>query len=241
MSEPLSVAVAALIKLLAERGVTRGDGQGWRAIESAERRRGAEAATALIHTMDRGLEGSRRIARSRAHVAAPTINYRLDVVAATVIDAVESAGGLICDRTIAGWDVSVILAEQPDRLPLQILGANVIDLQEALNSGETGPFPHTVAAAADLLGSDSRVRRGVSRLLADRSVEVMLWGEPRNARLGSRRFLLAEHRLSLAARAFKARALAAAATPAPSIELSEKFHARGVAGTSATSDLIPAS
>jgi hypothetical protein len=39
------------------------------------------------------------------------VRYRLDVVAATVADAVAAAGGWMFDRVMAGWDVRVMLAD----------------------------------------------------------------------------------------------------------------------------------
>jgi hypothetical protein len=202
---------------------------------------GNRMATHFSQSMDRKVDGAGQTMRARLHVAGHTIKYRLDVVAASVVDAVEFAGGLLFDRAMAGWDVTVIVADQSDRLPLQILGAEVIDLEEVLTSEASGPDPQTVAVAADVLARDSRVRRGVLRALHHRGIEVVMWGEPGDARLDNRRFALMEHRLSVAARAFKSRALIAAANPAASIELYERFHTRAAIGTSARADLIPAS
>ena len=69
------------------------------------------------------------------------MRYRLDVVASSVVDVVRFAGGWLFDRAMAGWDVSVLLtdlADQPDGRPLQILGAQVVDLEVALASVESG-------------------------------------------------------------------------------------------------------
>ena len=113
------------------------------------------------------------------------MRYRLDVVASGVVDVVRFAGGWLFDRAIAGWDVSVLLtdlADHPDGRPLQILGAQIVDLGEALASVESGaesrPRPQALAAAADLFGCDPRVRQGVLQALDHGVTEVTLWGRP---------------------------------------------------------------
>ena len=89
------------------------------------------------------------------------MRYRLDVVSPTVLDAVQFAGGWIYDRVMAGWDVNVLVSRDEDVRPLQILGAETLDLESVLESWEQRPHPQTVAVAADLFGQDDRVRRGV--------------------------------------------------------------------------------
>ena len=42
------------------------------------------------------------------------MRYRLDVIAASVLDVVEAAGGLLFDRRMAGWDVTVLVPEGED-------------------------------------------------------------------------------------------------------------------------------
>jgi hypothetical protein len=106
------------------------------------------------------------------------VRYRLDVVAASVADVVRFAGGWLFDRSMAGWDVSVLIADHLDDRPLQILGAQIVDLEDALGSMESRPRPQALAAAADLFGCDSRVRQGVLRALDHGVTEVTLWGEP---------------------------------------------------------------
>jgi hypothetical protein len=81
-----------------------------------------------------------------------------------------------------------------------------------LNGAKT--FITTVAVAADLFGSDERVRRGVLEALDQGLTEVTLWGDHCPAEL-DQNVDPVQHRLSAAARAFKAQALAAAAAPRP--------------------------
>ena len=83
------------------------------------------------------------------------MRYRLDVVAPTVLDAVRFAGGWVYDRVMAGWDVTVLVGDDEDVRPLEILGAEVRDLESVLASWEDRPHPQTVAVAADLFDRDA--------------------------------------------------------------------------------------
>ena len=80
------------------------------------------------------------------------MRYRLDVVAADVADVVKFAGGWLFDRAMAGWDVTVLVADHPDERPLQILGAQIVDLE--VRTGDGG----TPAAAADPGGGGRPLR-----------------------------------------------------------------------------------
>ncbi|OBG64709.1 hypothetical protein [Mycobacterium sp. E3339] len=168
------------------------------------------------------------------------MRYRLDVVAATVVDVVRFAGGWLFDRSMAGWDVTVLVADHLDDRPLQILGARVVDLEQALASVQSRPRPQALAAAADLFGCDSRVRQGVLQALDHGVTEVTLWGENWPAELDDSVGLV-QHRLSMAAHTFKAQALAAAALPHASIGHVETFRSGLLAWPSVAADLVPAS
>ena len=93
-------------------------------------------------TADRGVQAVRRDAGAglRADPEAPEhdMRYRLDVVASSVVDVVRFAGGWLFDRAMAGWDVTVLLTDRrpPRDRPLQILGAQTLDLEHALASVE---------------------------------------------------------------------------------------------------------
>ena len=112
------------------------------------------------------------------------MRYRLDVVAPTVVEAVRAAGGWMFDRVMAGWDVRVLVTDGHDDRALQILGADGADLESVLQLGADGEHPHAVAVAADLYGTDSRIRDGIRLALESGQTEVTLWGEgPHGARL----------------------------------------------------------
>jgi hypothetical protein len=167
------------------------------------------------------------------------MRYRLDVVAPTVLDAVKFAGGWVYDRVMAGWDVTVLIGNQDDVRPLEILGAETLDLDSVLADWEDRPHPQTVAVAADLFDRDSRVLQHVRNALDQGATEVTLWGDRLPAEL-DHSVDSVQHNLSAAARAFKARALSAANDPeAAAVGHTETFRCGMMASVAA--DLIPAS
>lgn len=167
------------------------------------------------------------------------MRYRLDVVASSVVDVVKFAGGWLFDRSMAGWDVTVLLTDHPDDRPLHILGARTLDLESVLASLGTHPRPQALAAAADLLGSDPRVRTGVLQALDHGVTEVTLWGTTWPAELDDSVGRV-QHRLSMAAQTFKAKALAAAAVPVGSVGTVETFRSGLMPCRSVAADLLPA-
>lgn len=156
-----------------------------------------------------------------------------------MVDAVRNVGGWMFDRVMAGWDVTVLISGSEDARPLQILGATVLELEQSLTSQAHGPMPHAIAVAADLFEVDARVRCGVLDALDHGTAEVTVWGDTcpseLDARIGS-----VQHELSVAARAFKAQAFAAAAIGGPVIGRTEVF--RGglpLAQLAGVRDLVP--
>lgn len=149
------------------------------------------------------------------------MRYAMDVVATSVVEVVSCAGGWLYDRATAGWDVTVLLAAQPDVRPLHILGAKVVDLRDAL----AGPprRPAAIAAAVALYEADLGVRDEIHAAVVGGRVEVTLWGQncPREL---SRCATDTTHELSWAARIFKTQALSAAAAPAELVPPFETFH-----------------
>jgi hypothetical protein len=167
------------------------------------------------------------------------IRYRLDVVALSVFEVVTHAGGWLFDRVMAGWDVTVCIADHADVRPLQIIGTRTLDLDYSFGSLDHRPRPQALAVATDMFGSDLRARQRVLKALDHRLTEVTLWGELRSAELEARTDSV-QHRLSDAARVFKAQALAAAATPKASVGCTETFRSRLISCPS-VADLVPAS
>jgi len=153
---------------------------------------------------------------------------------------VRAAGGWLFDTAMTGWDVQVLAGDPRDGRALRILGARAADLEAALTSPVYGPRPHALAVDAELYDSDRRVRWLVRNSLDDGLTEVRLWGLRWQAdsddEIGSMR-----HRLSAAARAFKARALEAADAPADPVGGTEVFHSgEMLAYPPEQPDLVPA-
>lgn len=185
------------------------------------------------------VEEVRGVASSRVRDYEPDLRYRLDVVAANVADVVTYAGGWVFDRVMAGWDVTVLVAGQEDFRPIRILGADIVDLEGALETWAERPRPHTLAVCMDLLESDWRIRRGVLEAL-DHATEVRLWGDNWSTEL-NHTVDSVEHRLSAAARAFKAQALWALELPAPAVNSCEIFRNGMTNWLCVLADPIPAS
>ena len=144
-----------------------------------------------------------------------SLRYRFDVLAASAVDVVRSAGGFLYDRAMAGWEVTVLLPRQTDcryvedSRPLRILGVRVVDLQSELTCETDGPMPHSLAVSVGACTADARVRDRLVKARGHRLTEVALWGDgwPLDMNRGMTRV---QYVLSAAARVFKRQALTAA-------------------------------
>ncbi|MEB3980597.1 hypothetical protein OQ968_04885 [Mycobacterium sp. 663a-19] len=160
---------------------------------------------------------SSRIGAARAGRAdGECLRYRLDVVAAGAADVVQSAGGWLYDRVMAGWEVTVALPRDCDPRPLRILGVATAELGAQL----AGPTSQGLAVGAEAFAADERVRERVLESLDNGLTEVALWGD--GWPLGVNRAMTrAQHVLSGAARTFKGHALAAAGIPCAPVDPTE--------------------
>jgi hypothetical protein len=135
--------------------------------------------------------------------------YQLTVVAASIVDLVGSAGGWMCDKARAGWDVRVVLTDDQDTRPLAILGASPLDVDTELSHVmQMASHGGALAVSAGVL-ADDRIRAGVLGILKRGLTQVTVWGQDWPTEF-SRKANPVEHRLSSAARAFKTHALGAA-------------------------------
>jgi hypothetical protein len=136
--------------------------------------------------------------------------YQFRVVAANITDAVMSIGGLIFDRAMAGWDVSVVVDGGSDRViddrPIRILGGRVA--KRSLDRVGLPARPYMLAVATDVMVKNEAVRRQVLAAGNDKAAEVLLWGRRHPADVNCR-VVAARHRPSAAAHVFKSQALAA--------------------------------
>jgi len=173
---------------------------------------------------DQDVPGVRRLdgQADRSDLVRHSLRPRLAVMAPCISEAVRAAGGWLFDQVMAGWDVTVLTADDADARPLQILGVRATDLETVLARQVRGSCLQGIAVRTDLYGSDSRIRQMVSEALEGGLAEVRLWGEECPPELDDAASPV-WHRLSFAARAFKAQALAAAAVPAEGSEDTEEF------------------
>ncbi|CAN5694588.1 hypothetical protein BH10ACT9_BH10ACT9_00550 [soil metagenome] len=192
-------------------------------------------------TVDIGsTEQQSRRRRRGVRPSTPAPRYRLVVLATSVGDVVSSAGGRLADRALAGWDIDVLVAQSgfdaADVRALQILGATVGDLAQAVEpSADLRPVA-AVAVAAELFTADLRVRDRVLHAYDRNIAEVTVWGADIPAEL-SARFLGVEHVLSAAARTFKQYSLAALAAGHTRVADTEGFRTGARRGIGA--DLAP--
>lgn len=136
------------------------------------------------------------------------LRYRIEAMTLNTVDVVANLGGLLFDRRGLGWDTMVLLNDCINVRPLQIIGADSVDLQSALGVPQQ-PQPTTLATSAALYRSDPRVRARVDAAIDRRSTEVLLWGDTDS--IGTTPHMIAvEHHISQAAATFKAHALGAA-------------------------------
>ncbi len=177
-------------------------------------------ATRPFTARDESLDGLHPLDRPEDALT-PVYRYQLNVVASSVAEVVQLAGGWLCDRARAGGDVNVLVAERDEADALSILGARAIDLD-----AEFGVLVKTVASAgalavsANLLGSDTRIRDEVLRALRRGATEVTVLGENRPNAFG-RQLEPVQRRMSCAARAFKSHAVAAAVGSTCSVDATE--------------------
>ncbi|WKG04048.1 hypothetical protein [Mycolicibacterium sp. HK-90] len=177
---------------------------------------------------------------ARARASRRNLRYRLAVLAVSTEEAVRAAGGLICDRALNGWDVTVVAATLGDLRALQVVGADVVELDAALAGPNSGPAPHALAISAQLCRADERVRAGLLDTIRTGRTEVTVWGEMSPSELGGQ-LTVVQHQLTIAATAFKSQALGALAAD-DSIGRTEVFGMGPVLGRRPwPQDLAPAS
>ncbi|MGD0702603.1 MAG: hypothetical protein ABSA02_22315 [Trebonia sp.] len=138
-----------------------------------------------------------------------SLRPRLTAIAPSTAEAVRCAGGWLFDQVLAGWDVTVVAVEMGDTRPLEILGVRARQLDVIYEVPILGPCLQSIAVRTDLFHADEQVRRFVLAAAGAGGTEVRLWGDVWPEDFDGRADPVS-HRLSLAARAFKAQAMAAA-------------------------------
>lgn len=146
-----------------------------------------------------------------------TVAYRMHVMARDVVELTVNAGGLIVDRMMSGWRVTVQLVEGAgpggdDARPVQILGAELVDAEAS--SAHRDEEECVLVCSGDAFARMTSAQR---RQFPTEWAEVLVWGEsPEPAQLFG-------HDLSAAAQAFKALASAAAGVPGDQVTVAENF------------------
>ncbi|WP_166907182.1 hypothetical protein [Mycobacterium sp. DL440] len=139
------------------------------------------------------------------------------MVARDAAELVANAGGLIVDRMMSGWRVSVQLSQEGDVRPVQILGAELVDASSPGLPDEE----HRVL----VMGADAYARAISDDGLPTGCAEILVWGEsPDQTHMFG-------HNLSAAAQAFKSQAVAAAQLGADEVAVSEAFTSMNAKGS----------
>ncbi|MFC8043813.1 hypothetical protein [Nocardia sp. NPDC057353] len=168
--------------------------------------------------------GVHSVTHWRAHARRHPLRHRLAVVAPDAADVIRHAGGWLFDRSAAGWEVTVLVADAADVAPLQILGATVLDLRQALTGPSHEIWPMAVAVSAASYRAEPLVQAQLLDCLDRGLIEVAVWGEDLPDELAGR-VAPSYHRVSVAARAFKSCALAAVGCAGESAMPTEVFGA----------------
>jgi hypothetical protein len=104
---------------------------------------------------------------------AAAIKYRLDVVGASPVDVVCSAGGWLYDRARAGWQVNVLLPRYGDTRALRILGVHVCELDAQVWPASTECATRGLAVSAAMFASDEWIRQEVLKALDHWMTDVL--------------------------------------------------------------------
>jgi len=144
-------------------------------------------------------------------VARHSLKPRMAAIAPCAADVVKSAGGWLFDQVLAGWDVTVLTSDQAEQRALRILGVRDRELELALAYPLHGPCLAAIAVPVEMYHDDERVRRMVLAAAEAGRTEIRLWGGGDEVPADFDRGDPVAHRLSAAARAFKAQAMTAAA------------------------------
>jgi hypothetical protein len=151
------------------------------------------------------------------------IRYRVWVVARDIGELIDLAGGWICDRILAGWDVCVAVSEPGDLRPLQILGITTFLTDQRFGSMNADGGTASIAITPGIFENNDHIRGEVLHALDRGAIEVTFWGASMPSDLHDQ-LDRRQHRLSGAARAFKAHALAAAAVSGAAINNTEDLY-----------------
>jgi hypothetical protein len=95
-------------------------------------------------------------------------------VARDVGELVDLAGGWMCDRILAGWDVNVTVSEPRDLRPLRILGVPLVAQQRPRLINDDSRTA-SMAIAPGIFENDNHLRSEVFKALDQEANEVTFW------------------------------------------------------------------
>jgi hypothetical protein len=131
---------------------------------------------------------------------------KLIVLAVDAADIVTAAGGVIIDLVRAGWTVEAYMQALSDERALRILGVRAQALPTRFDEKDV---PDVIYCSAELLSN--RGVRMITESARRNGGDVAFWGDdPSGIEAGA----TTQHRLSPAAKAFKAHAMTAAGVTA---------------------------
>lgn len=146
--------------------------------------------------------------------------YRLDVFSDSVREVVAEAGGWIVDRVLAGWRVTLITDADDGESAGRILGCDVT-IGSAITDASRPP-PYGIVLTSARCRTDSELQQCIADALDRQIAELSIIGVRASGRC-DHRLRPITHRLSSAARAFKAYAQVAAGLPNGSGAVTERF------------------
>ena len=88
-----------------------------------------------------------------------SLRPRMTAIAPSAAEAVQYAGGWLFDQVMAGWDVTVVTADDGDPRPLDILGVRARTFDAVFAAPVLGRCLQAIALRTDLYHDDERVRR----------------------------------------------------------------------------------
>ncbi len=145
------------------------------------------------------------------------MNYRLHVIAESVLEAIQQAGGLMFDRRRAGWQVAVVTSDDEHPRALAILG---VDIQSPTEFDALRPASE----------------QGVCTVVSG-TIGFPTWRHP-DAGESPAPLRPVEHTLSAAARTFKVHALHCAGVET-TVEGRECFWTDGTVAAGEFAHLLP--
>ena len=132
---------------------------------------------------------------------------------------VRVAGGWLCDQVLSGWDATAVTMDHDDQRSLRILGVRGFDFERAITRPVGGGCLQAIVVDSEIYRADERVRRMVRGAAEVGRTDIRIWGDDLPDDFDGAG--LVTHRLSAAARAFKAQALAAASADPRSVDTEE--------------------